>query len=272
MDGTGPSRTAWSAAVHRATHQVLESGTIFADPLAVTILGDAAALDDPRSADRSRMRLFIAARHGIGARVVDRAVAAGTTQVVILGAGLDTTAYRPVAPPRVFEVDHPSTQEWKQAQLAQVGLEPTSDVAYVGVDFERESFLERLIASGYDASLPAVYLWLGVVPYLTASAIAETLSVVGGLPGAELVLDYAAPREHLDDADAQARDRAISKVEAIGEPWLSFFTPPQMRDLLNDNGFGEIDDLTARQAIDRVLGREEIPEQRSAGHIVHARR
>jgi methyltransferase (TIGR00027 family) len=143
VDGRGPSRTAWAAANHRAAHQVLEDGAIFRDPTAVTIVGmpEPAIADDARAhPDRTPMRLFVAARHARGDEVVTAALGRGTRQVVILGAGLDTTAYRLVTPQgtTVFEVDHPTTQHRKREQVAVVGLESATALTHVGVDFEHD--------------------------------------------------------------------------------------------------------------------------------------
>src|ERR1700761_7725292 len=123
-----PSRTALSAAAHRAAHQVAEAGRIFSDPLALKILGPQAdAIVAQMTTDPSRrgMRLFIAARTRFAEDALAAAVARGVRQLVVLGAGLDTFAYRnphEAASLVVFEVDHPATQGWKRARLADAGL------------------------------------------------------------------------------------------------------------------------------------------------------
>src|SRR5438477_1744758 len=93
-----PSRTAWMAATHRAAHQVLESGRIFADPLALPILGldaETVARDALAHPERRGMRAFIAARSAFAEAALARAVEErGLDQLVVLGAGLDTFAYR----------------------------------------------------------------------------------------------------------------------------------------------------------------------------------
>src|SRR5271168_750730 len=109
-----PSRTALGAAAHRAAHQVVECGRIFADPLALRILGDEAenaVRDAEEQPSRRRMRIFIAARTRFAEDALAAAVARGVRQLVVLGAGLDTYAYRGAMRERlrIFEVDHPST-------------------------------------------------------------------------------------------------------------------------------------------------------------------
>ena len=114
-----PSRTALGAARLRAAHQVLDHASILADPLALRILGDDIEVSlDQREAQRPgpRMRWFIASRSRIAEEALNKAVNAGATQLVVLGAGLDTLAYRtPLADRlRIFEVDHPATQARKR--------------------------------------------------------------------------------------------------------------------------------------------------------------
>src|SRR5689334_18637706 len=123
-----PSRTAFAAASHRAAHQILEGGSVFSDPLAMRILGPEGDELVRRSAERPdsrRMRMFIAARSRFAEDSLASAVEAGVRQLVVLGAGLDTFAYRsPLAKRlRVFEVDHPVTQAWKRARLEAAKIE-----------------------------------------------------------------------------------------------------------------------------------------------------
>jgi len=192
-----PSRTALAAATHRAAHQLLEDGCIFADPLALRILNaepDAVLATASAEPARSPIRLFIACRHRVAEDRVAQAVAAGVRQVVILGAGLDTGAYRSPHGLDVswFEVDHPATQAWKQRRLRQAGIEVPAFLQYVPIDFETEILGERLAAAGFDDAAPSIFVWLGVVPYLSEAAIFGTLAFIAGLPGgAEVVFDYA---------------------------------------------------------------------------------
>ena len=161
-----PSRTALSAAAHRAAHQVAEGGRIFTDPLALTILGDQAdAMVAQMTADPARrgMRLFIAARARFAEDALAAAVGRGVRQLVVLGAGLDTFAYRnpfEVNGLKVFEVDHPATQAWKRRRLADAGLTPPPSLTYTPVDFERSTLGEGLAAGGI-CGRAAEFLHLG---------------------------------------------------------------------------------------------------------------
>src|ERR1700731_2720648 len=122
MQSGQASRTALGAAGHRAAHQVLEKGQIFSDPLALRILGadaDQAIAEAVREPARRGLRLFIAVRTRFSEDALSAAVDRGATQLVVLGAGLDTYAYRARLGYhlRVFEVDHPATQAWKRERL-----------------------------------------------------------------------------------------------------------------------------------------------------------
>ena len=144
MQAGTPSRTAYAAAAHRAAHQVLENGRIFSDPLALRILGEEAeAVVREASADpsRRRMRLFIAVRTRFAEDALAEAIENGVRQLVVLGAGLDTYAYRSRTshPVRIFEVDHPATQAWKRQRLAEESILVPETLTFAPIDFERET-------------------------------------------------------------------------------------------------------------------------------------
>ena len=105
------------------------------------------------------------------------AVNNGATQLVVLGAGLDTLAYRtPLAGRlRIFEVDFPATQARKRDMLAAAEIAVPDTLTYVAVDFERQTLAEALDAAGFVAAKRSFFSWLGVVPYLTETAVFSTL-------------------------------------------------------------------------------------------------
>ena len=157
-----PSRTALGAAGLRAAHQVLDGGAIFADPLAVRILGaDADTLVRDAQADpgRQRLRWFIAIRSRIAEDALAAAVKRGVRQLVVLGAGLDTYAYRADHPQdlRIFEVDHPATQAWKRQRLTEADIPLPPALTFVSVDFERETLADRLAAANFDSALADIF-------------------------------------------------------------------------------------------------------------------
>lgn len=194
-----PSRTAWAAAAHRAAHQILEQGRIFSDPLALRILGEDSKIAIHRAEEEAssrRMRIFIAVRTRFAEDALAAAIAQGVRQLVVLGAGLDTYAYRSTRGNqlRIFEVDHPATQGWKRQRLEEVAIPLPNWLTFAPVDFERETLAEGLAAADFDSSQQTFFTWLGVVPYLTTSAIWSTLGFIASLPnGAHVVFDYGNP-------------------------------------------------------------------------------
>lgn len=280
-----PSRTAFSAAALRAAHQVLDAGRIFEDSLAVPILGiePDQFRQNPDAWEAQRgIRLFVAARSSIAERALKLGLETrGVRQLVALGAGLDTFAYRNPFGKQltVFEVDHPATQAWKRRRLTEADISIPDDLVYVQVDFERENLSQQLIASGLDPNVRTFFSWLGVVPYLTREAIGTTLSQIATLPGgAEVAFDYGEPRDRIDpDLRRQYEERA-ARVAAAGEPFLSYFIPVDLQDELRRTGFDQIDDLDGASIIElfadpkirAVAANPTSPARRGGGHVVVA--
>ncbi|MEJ1931627.1 SAM-dependent methyltransferase, partial [Nostoc sp. NIES-2111] len=255
-----PSRTAFGAAGYRAAHQVLEGGRVFSDPYARRILGpDGEALIAALSVGPAHagMRLFMAGRSRFAEDRIGAAVARGVRQAVVLGAGLDTFALRnPYADAglRVFEADHPATQAWKRRRLAEAGLETPASLTFAAIDFERDDLGRGLEAAGFDPDRPAVFVWLGVTPYLGRAAIAATLRWIAGLPGSEVVFDYSEPLEAYPP-ETRAQVAALEAYAAqMGEPWLSHFDPAEIAAELRGYGFSDLEDLGVAQMAVRYLG------------------
>ena len=110
------------------------------------------------------------------------AVSKGVEQYVLLGAGLDTFAYRnPFPSLRVLEVDFPATQEWKRSMLAEAAIALPTNLVFVPLDFELKTLAEGLSDAGFDAARPAFFGWLGVVPYLTLEAFRATIGTIADM-------------------------------------------------------------------------------------------
>ncbi|MEW5913603.1 MAG: class I SAM-dependent methyltransferase [Thermodesulfobacteriota bacterium] len=252
MQENQASQTAQRVATHRAAHQLLDQPLVFDDPLAVDILGpqQAAALKaDPQSSVTSPaspfLRAFTAARSRFAEDRLRRAVEQGVDQYVVLGAGLDTFAYRnPYPALRVFEVDHPATQAWKRARLAAAGIAAPPQLTFTPLDFHQQTLAQGLAAAGLDPARPSFFAWLGVTPYLTAEAVRQTLAHIAACPpGSGAALDYAVPPEMLD-ARSQQAFAALSQYSAsTGEPWLSTFRPADMDQELRAAGLRQVEDL-----------------------------
>jgi len=250
MKSASPSRTALRVALRRAAHQLYDARPlVLDDPIAVPILGDTYAEELRRTPTRPDrpfsvgLRAFLVARNRYAEDNLAHAVARGVAQYVLLGAGLDTFAHRnPYPQLRVFEVDHPATQEWKRDLLRTSDLPKPANLTYTAVDFERESLPERLEATGFDSGASAFFAWLGVVPYLTLAAFRSTVAFIGSLPaGTGLVLDYGQPRSALPLLEQLAHDSLASRVQLAGEPFQLFFTPPEIAAELS--AFRRLEDL-----------------------------
>jgi methyltransferase (TIGR00027 family) len=276
MQSGQPSRTAWAAAAHRAAHQILEQGRIFFDPLAVRILGqDAESVAreaDARPSSRA-MRLFIAARTRFAEDSLAAAIQQGARQLVVLGAGLDTYAYRSPFGDRlkIFEVDHPVTQVWKRERLADATIPIPPLLTFAPIDFERQTLPEGLAAAGFDPAQRTFFTWLGVIPYLSEEAIWSTLAFIASLPnGAHVVFDYSDP-PHTLSAEARAyHDRRAARVEAIGESWVSYFEADALKEKLLSLGFTEVEDLGPPQIAARYIPNLPTPRPERGGHILRA--
>jgi len=251
-----PSRTARGAALQRAAHQLLESPAVFEDPLALRIFGAPVVawlgqnLDYYRAPSSRGMRAFLVMRSRYAEDELAQAYERGTRQYVVLGAGLDTFAYRnPHRQLRVFEVDHPDTQAWKRRRLQEQAIGIPSSMRFVAVDFEKQRLADRLAAAGFRADRPAFFSWLGVTIYLTPEAVAGTLSTIAGCaPGSQVVFDFAPPPAEMDAAERRSFERSARGVARSGEPWINFYSPAPFAAQLRAEGY----------AVAQVSGTEEM--------------
>jgi methyltransferase (TIGR00027 family) len=235
------SKTALRVAIRRAAHQVMERPLILDDPIAPRLVGTGHARDMERAMHRVArdFRAFMAVRSRYVEDRLAEAVARGVTQYVVLGAGLETFAYRnPFPELRVFEVDFPATQEWKRALLAKAAIAVPEEMTFVPLDFEHMTLSEGLAGAGFDAREPAFFGWLGVVPYLTLEAFRSTLGTIAQLPaGSAVSFDYALTRETLSPQGRTAFDKLTRRVAAAGEPFRLLFTPETLELELRRTGF-----------------------------------
>jgi methyltransferase (TIGR00027 family) len=274
MEAGRHSRTAFGAAMLRAAHQVLEGGRVFNDPLALRIVGaDARSLGSDADATTAGLRRFIAARSRFAEDALAAARTAGTSQFVVLGAGLDTYAYRnPTLPLRIFEVDHPATQAWKRQLLADAAIAIPGSLTFVPLDFERDSLAQTLRDRGFDETRSGFFSWLGVVPYLTRAALMATLGCIAALPGgAQVVFDYTNPPESVTDPAHRIALAAINgRVAAMGEVVRSEFESDRLHDELRALGFHTIEDLGPAQIATRFFGAPAGSRSDRGAHILRA--
>lgn len=253
---------------------------VFEDPLALTMLGPDGARElkaNPARFDTApRLRALVVARSRYAEDELTIAVQGGVRQYVVLGAGLDTFAYRnPHAGSglRVFEVDHPGTQLWKRDRLAVAGVAIPESMTFVPVNFEEARLADCLGAAGFDARQPAFFSWLGVVPYLTLEAAQGTLAWIGSLPaGSAVVFDYGVDPELLSPPLRAAFEILAERVARAGEPFRLFFNPGDLAAMLHELGFHDIEDLGGPE-IDRryFTGRADTLRAAGAAHLIRAR-
>jgi methyltransferase (TIGR00027 family) len=282
MAAKGPSITAQRAAIIRSAHQILDEPRVFDDPLALRIIGaetSAALQATPQqftaAPGSDLLRAFIAARSRYAEDVLREAVRRGLSQYVILGAGLDTFAYRnPYVQARlsVFEVDHPATQSWKRAQLEAAGISIPDNLTFLPVDFETQTMEDGLRHANFDHREPAFFSWLGVTPYLTGEAIASTLKFIANLKtGSGVVFDYVISPSLLNPQQRAAFDELSKRVAMAGEPWQTFFDPSSLAADLKAFGFAEAVDLGPDEINARYfIGRNDNLKVRGFGHIMKA--
>jgi methyltransferase (TIGR00027 family) len=226
--------TALMAAAARAAHLVVDSEPwIFTDSLATALLGDQA--ETPLGYHRSHgshpvlagARAMVTARSRYAEDRLAEAIGCGVTQYVLLGAGLDTFAYRsPQAVPiRAMEADHPATQRWKRSRLASAGISPQGDVRYAETDLRTGTLAAALTGADLDLTRPALISWLGVIMYLDRDTLADTLAVLGRCAaGTELVAEYLVPEDLQDDL-GRTYTRLVAPVAAEQGCWPRTASP-----------------------------------------------
>jgi methyltransferase (TIGR00027 family) len=251
METGKASKTALGVAIRRAAHQLMDQPPVLDDPIALQLIGSAYPRHMERASHRVArdFRAFMAVRSRYVEDKLAEAVQQGIRQYVVLGAGLDTFAYRNRFPSlRVFEVDFPATQEWKKQMLARALIAVPAELTFVPLDFEHHTLAEGLRDAGFDTREPAFFGWLGVIPYLTQQAFRATLDAIGQLPaGSGVGFDYAIAPERLSQEGRVAFAALAARVAAAGEPFRLFFTPEEMDSELRRAGFHRTEQLDSEQ-------------------------
>lgn len=245
----GFSRTAIFAAICRAAHQILdEDPKILHDPIALKCLDEAAqtALSnrDPTlmALVTPMQRAHFCLRSRIAEDCLERAVERGVDQYVILGAGLDSFAYRQpdwARTIKVVEVDHPRTQAFKIELIKAKALGPPENVVYLPVDFTTEGVIGRLAQASINVARPIFVSWLGVTQYLASDAVSDVLRALASWPGGcgllvtYMLADWADFEPQTVERYKRQRDRAAS----LGEPWISGYSETTMTASLRSAGF-----------------------------------
>jgi methyltransferase (TIGR00027 family) len=258
-----PDNTAVRTALWRALHVEIDPHPhVLEDRLGLQLVA-------PDDTWRHRPDMDPVATRGFRAAIVARArfvedlvaerAAAGVTQYVILGAGLDTFAQRRLDLAdrlRIFEVDQPATQAWKRRRLVELGFGFPDWLRLVPIDFETgESWWDGLCAAGFEPDRPAVVASTGVSMYLTKDTTAATLRQLAALaPGSTLAMSFLLPAELVDEADRPGLEVSSRGARASGTPFVSFFTPDEILTMTRDAGFVETRHVSGQDLAERYFG------------------
>lgn len=254
MKQNNPSLTANRVAMMRAAHQILDNPIVFNDPLAPSILG-AQSISDIHSQEQkiktklnSYLRAIVVARSCFAEAELSEAIKHGIRQYVILGAGLDTFAYRNlkgIDDLHVFEVDYPATQDWKRRLLNEADIQIPETLNFVSIDFETQLLADRLKTAGFRTDELTFFSWLGVTMYLTHETMMETMRFITAStpPGSRIVLDYIVPPSSQKFLRRFFFYLLSKKLERAGEPWKSFYDPDLLIRDLKSIGFSKVEDI-----------------------------
>ncbi len=260
MEEGRPSATALGAAVMRAMHQTLDDPRILDDPIAALLVG-------PELARRSaitrmmpfgaRLRANFVMRSRYAEDCLAEASGNGIGQYVMLGAGLDTFAYRQPEwgrALRIFEVDHPATQKWKLEKLAAAGIAVPGNLSMAPVDFENISLRDGLTAAGFDPRVPTFFSSLGVSQYLSEGALEVSLKFVLSMPRrSEIVFSFVLASQALGLGERVGISIFAAIAAAGGERWLSRYVPATLARELESMGFSKVVHFSADDANDRYF-------------------
>lgn len=275
-----PSHTAYRAALQRAVHQLLEQPIVFKDPIALKMLGLekvrelAKNLDVYRQPGSKFLRASLVARSRLAEDELSKAYARGIRQYVILGAGLDSFAYRnPFSELHIYEIDHPDTQAWKKERLKESNIIIPPSVTFVDVDFERQSLIAALNRTEFRFDKPAFVSWLGVTMYLTPEAVSNALAIVAQYfyQGSEIVFDYLLPGDELTEKQRDMRIALSKRVQQMGEPWIGYFNTAELSAQMDQLGYKKLLVFTPEQINDRYFNdRNDNFKVQGSSRLIHA--
>jgi len=297
------SRTALFTAFSRGYHDSNDYPLIFSDPLAFSLLSTdeqssikalllaslssanpcaAAAFADPRSALRWMMQSGAAAsillsRAQYAEECLEQSMESGVCQYVMLGAGLDSFAYRrPELAEKLvlFEIDHPATQAHKRQRLTELGWSQPANLHYVPVDFNNQRLSVRLGESFFDPRVPTFFSWLGVTYYLPRQVVLATLGEITRVApsSSSIVFDYLAKEAFEPEKCAPRVQRMLNHVESLGEPMQTGIDPQTLAAELATTGFELQENLCPWDIHNRwFMGRTDHYRACEHAYFAHAR-
>ena len=266
MNATGdtdrPDETAVRVALWRATHvQVDALPHVLADEIGLQLVAPDEGWQRRPDLNPDYTRLFrasIVARARFIEDLLVDATEQGVDQYVLLGAGLDTFAQRRpeiASRLRVFEIDQPGAQRWKQRRLLELGFGIPDWLRFIPVNFESSvNWREPLEAAGFDVRRPAVVTSTGVSMYLTPEAIEQMLRAVAAFaPGSTFAMTFLVPTELADPDVRPGLEMAVRGARASGTPFISFFTPAEMLALARECGLRNVRHVAASDLAERYF-------------------
>lgn len=182
---------------------------------------------------------------------LEEAVKEGVRQYVILGAGMDTFAFRHpemLGQLQVFEVDHPATQAFKRSRINELGWKKPAQLHFIPVDFTKENLAAALRASSYDVQALSFLSWLGVTYYLPREAVFTTLRAFADVApaGSTVIFDYMDTDAFVPGKVAKRMQLAMEKVRHVGEPLITGFDPSALAAALAPLGLRLHENLTPK--------------------------
>jgi methyltransferase (TIGR00027 family) len=248
------SQSAQMVAMVRAAHAVLdEKPPIFDDSIALALVDPEfqSALDRFRDPERldpigRKGRAYVPFRQYVAEHRLAEAWGRGTRQYVLLGAGLDSYAFRQPrerSELRIFEVDHPATQAHKRQRVSDLGWPVPENLVWTPCDFESTPLSEALERVGFDRSQATFFSWLGVLVYLEPETVREGLQEIARLaaPGSELVFEFGLPTEDLVGEERTRREISLAQRYRPDEPFRYFCRLDEIEAITLQAGFDEVE-------------------------------
>lgn len=258
---TTPDHTAIRVALWRALHVAVDPKPhVLSDEIGEKLVAEEGWRDrqDMNAQFSKGMRASIVGRARFVEDLVQEELNKGVAQYVILGAGLDTFAQRMpeiASRMKIFEVDQPGTQAWKQKRLQELGYKTPNWLHFVPVDFEAgESWWDALEKNGFDSMKPAVIVSTGVSMYLTKEANFATLKQLSKLaPGSTFAMTFMLALDLLEPQERGIMEFVMNKAKESKTPFISLFTPSDISALAKEAGFRDAQYVSAEDIYQRYF-------------------
>jgi methyltransferase (TIGR00027 family) len=253
------SRTAIGAAILRAAHQVLDDPKIMEDPIAIGLVPGSTHEEIMAAMPLagSRIRGLFPMRSRYAEDCLRERYDRGSRQYVLLGAGMDTFAYRQptwASGLRIVEIDHPATQEWKRDRLRLRSISEPTNLVFAPCDFEKTDLASGLRATPFDFTSPALFAWLGVTQYITRDAIEAVLRLIASMPrNSAVVFEFVLPDSMLFGEHLMESQKFAQLAAEAGEPWITRLSPEEWQRWLGALGFSSVFHLTPELASKRYF-------------------